>query len=477
VALSGTPGASLGELGDRTLSKVRRRIVPLMIWLYFIAFLDRNNVGFAKLTMSEDIGLSATAYGLGAGIFFIGYAIFEIPSNAGMHRWGARKWMARILVTWGIFATAMAAVQGETSFYVIRFLLGAAEAGFFPAVILYLTYWFPSAQRVAVLGLFILAQPLANAIGAPVSGLLLKLHGVWGLEGWQWLFILEGIPAIVMGVAVLFLVTDRPKDATWLAAEERRWLQETMDAEDAAKTASGSHSFMAGLKDRRSLIFAALYFGLVMGIYGLSLWLPSIVEAMGDLSTTQIGFIVPIPYLCAAVFMFFWTRHSDRTGERVGHATFSILLGAAGLLASGFLLENSPVWAMVALCVCAMGIFSSTPVFWELPSAVLGGAAAAAGIALINSLGNLGGFAAPYAVGALVDRTGDAKAGLFLLAGVLAITAVATFFYGRSTHAGRVPTASHEDVLAKEAAAFEMPSDELHHRGDPAEVTDRREGR
>jgi ACS family tartrate transporter-like MFS transporter len=328
-----------------------------------------------------------------------------------------------------------------------------------------------------VLGLFILAQPLANAIGAPVSGLLLKLHGVWGLEGWQWLFILEGIPAIVMGVAVLFLVTDRPKDATWLAAEERRWLQETMDAEDAVKTASGSHSFMAGLKDRRSLIFAALYFGLVMGIYGLSLWLPSIVEAMGDLSTTQIGFIVPIPYLCAAVFMFFWTRHSDRTGERVGHATFSILLGAAGLLASGFLLENSPVWAMVALCVCAMGIFSSTPVFWELPSAVLGGAAAAAGIALINSLGNLGGFAAPYAVGALVDRTGDAKAGLFLLAGVLAITAVATFFYGRSAHAGRVPTASHEDVLAKEAAAFEMPSDELHHRGDPAEVTDRREGR
>jgi ACS family tartrate transporter-like MFS transporter len=250
-----------------------------------------------------------------------------------------------------------------------------------------------------------------------------------------------------------------------------------MDAEDAAKTASGSHSFMAGLKDRRSLIFAALYFGLVMGIYGLSLWLPSIVEAMGDLSTTQIGFIVPIPYLCAAVFMFFWTRHSDRTGERVGHATFSILLGSAGLLASGFLLENSPVWAMVALCVCAMGIFSSTPIFWELPSAVLGGAAAAAGIALINSLGNLGGFAAPYAVGALVDRTGDAKAGLLLLAGVLAITAVATFFYGRSAHAGRVPTASHEDVLAKEAAAFEMPSDELHHRGDPAEVTDRREGR
>ena len=477
MALPGTPGASLGELGDRTLHKVRRRVIPLMVWLYFIAFLDRNNVGFAKLTMSEDIGLSATAYGLGAGIFFIGYAIFEIPSNAGMHRFGARKWIARILVTWGIFATAMAAVQGETSFYIIRFLLGAAEAGFFPAVILYLTYWFPSAQRVAVLGLFILAQPLANALGAPVSGLLLKMEGIWGLHGWQWMYIIEGLPAIVMGFVVLVAVTDRPKDAMWLAPEERQWLQATMDAEDAAKTSAGSHSFVAGLKDRRSLIFAALYFGLVMGIYGLSLWLPSIVEAMGDLSTTQIGFIVPIPYVCAAAFVFFWSRHSDRTGERVGHATFSMVLAAAGLLASGFLLEASPVWAMVALCFAAMGTFSAISPFWELPSAVLGGAAAAAGIALINSLGNLGGFAAPYAVGALVDRTGDAKAGLLLLAGVLAVTAVATFLYGRSTHAGRVPTASHEDVLAKEAAAFEMPADELHHRGDPAEVADRRDRR
>ncbi len=477
MALPGTPGASLGELGDRTLRKVRRRVIPLMVWLYFIAFLDRNNVGFAKLTMSEDIGLSATAYGLGAGIFFIGYAIFEIPSNAGMHRFGARKWIARILVTWGIFATAMAAVQGETSFYIIRFLLGAAEAGFFPAVILYLTYWFPSAQRVAVLGLFILAQPLANALGAPVSGLLLRMEGIWGLHGWQWMYIIEGLPAVLMGFVVLVAVTDRPKDAMWLAPEERQWLQATMDAEDAAKTAAGSHSFVAGLKDRRSLVFAALYFGLVMGIYGLSLWLPSIVEAMGDLSTTQIGFIVPIPYVCAAAFVFFWSRHSDRTGERVGHATFSMVLAAAGLLASGFLLEVSPVWAMVALCFAAMGTFSAISPFWELPSAVLGGAAAASGIALINSLGNLGGFAAPYAVGALVDRTGDAKAGLLLLAGVLAVTAVATFLYGRSAHAGRVPTASHEDVLAKEAAAFEMPADELHHRGDPAEVADRRDRR
>jgi ACS family tartrate transporter-like MFS transporter len=467
----------LGELGDRTLRKVRRRVLPLMIWLYFIAFLDRNNVGFAKLTMSEDIGLSATAYGLGAGIFFIGYAIFEVPSNAGMHRYGARKWIARILVTWGIFATAMALVQGETSFYIVRFLLGAAEAGFFPAVILYLTYWFPAAVRVAVLGLFILAQPLANAIGAPVSGLILRMDGIWGLAGWQWMYILEGLPAIIMGFVVLFAVTDRPKNAMWLAPEERRWLQDTMDAEDAAKAAQGGHSFMAGLKDRRALIYAALYFGLVMGIYGLSLWLPSIVKAMGNLSTTQVGFIVPIPYICAALFVFYWSRHSDRTGERVGHATFSMLLGAAGLVASGFLLQSSPVWAMVAISVCAMGIFSAISPFWELPSAALAGAAAAAGIALINSLGNLGGFVAPYAVGALVDRTGDARAGLFLLAAVLLVTAMATVLYGRRTGAGTVPAASHEDVLAKEVAAFDLPADELHHRGGPTDPTDVADGR
>jgi MFS transporter, ACS family, tartrate transporter len=466
-------GTSLGELGDRTLSKVRRRVLPLMVWLYFIAFLDRNNVGFAKLTMSEDIGLSATAYGLGAGIFFIGYAIFEVPSNAGMHRWGARKWIARILVTWGLIATAMALVQGETSFYIVRFLLGAAEAGFFPAVILYLTYWFPAAQRVAVLGLFILAQPLANALGAPVSGLLLKMDGVWGLQGWQWMYIIEGLPAIIMGFVVLVAVTDRPKDALWLEPQERRWLQDTMDAEDAAKSAGGSHSFMDGLKDPRALVYAALYFGLVMGIYGLSLWLPSIVKAMGNLSTTQVGFIVPIPYLCAAAFVFFWSRHSDRTGERVGHATFSMLLGAAGLVASAFLLQASPVWAMVAICFCAMGIFSAISPFWELPSAALAGAAAAAGIALINSLGNLGGFVAPYAVGALIDRTGNAQAGLFLLAGVLLVTAIATFLYGRRTGAGTIPTASHEDVLAKVTADVDLPADELHHRGDPTDVSRR----
>jgi MFS transporter, ACS family, tartrate transporter len=467
MARSRTPVDSLGELGDRTIAKVKRRVLPLIVFLYFIAFLDRNNVGFAKLTMSEDIGLSASAFGLGAGIFFIGYAIFEIPSNAGMVRFGARKWIARILITWGFFATAMAAVGGETSFYIIRFLLGAAEAGFFPAIILYLTLWFPARQRVAVLGIFILAQPIANAIGAPISGLLLKMDGIWGLAGWQWMYIVEGVPAMLMAFVALKAMTDYPRDAMWLTLEERTWLQDKMDAEDAAKGTGHKHSFMAGLKDPRSLIFAGLYFGLVMGIYGLSLWLPSIVKAMGDLSNTQVGFIVPIPYICAAAFVWFWSRHSDRTGERVGHTSVAMLLGAAGMVASGFLIQSSPVLALIAICVAAMGIFAAISPFWELPAAALAGAAAASGIALINSLGNLGGFASPYAVGILVDKTGDSKYGLLMLAGVLFITAIATFLYGRTIHAGKVPTGSHEDLLAKEVAAFDLAAEELHHRGDP----------
>ena len=289
------PANQLDELGQRTLRRVRRRIMPLIVLLYFIAYLDRNNVGFAKLTMSEDIGLSASAYGLGAGIFFLGYALLEIPSNAGMYKFGARKWIARILISWGIFATAMCLVNGETSFYIIRFLLGAAEAGFFPAILFYLTLWFPAAQRVTVLGIFILAQPISNALGAPVSGLLLQMDGIWGLQGWQWLYIIEGIPAIILGILTPILMTDRPSHAHWLADDEREWLTTTMDDELAHKQKGQPHHFLAGLKDPRTIAYSALYFGLVCGIYGLGLWMPTIVAALGDFTTTQVGFIVAIP--------------------------------------------------------------------------------------------------------------------------------------------------------------------------------------
>lgn len=427
---------ALSELGDNTLRKVRRRIMPLIVLLYFVSYLDRNNVGFAKLTMSTDIGLNAAAYGLGAGIFFLGYALLEVPSNAGMYRFGARKWLARILITWGLLAAAMALVNGESTYYVVRFLLGAAEAGFFPAILFYLTLWFPAAQRVTVLGIFILAQPLSNALGAPVSGMLLQMDGVMGLHGWQWLYILEGMPAVLLGLLTPILMTDRPRDAKWLKNDEREWLANTMDAELALKSKSGHHNFLAGLKDKRTLAYSALYFGLVCGIYGLGLWMPTIVSALGKFSTTEIGFIVFIPYAIAAVFVYWWSKRADKTGKRAWHTAASMILAGAGLLAAGFLLPLNPFLAMVGLIASAMGIYGAIAPFLSMPSAALTGAAAASGLALINSLGNLGGFVAPYAVGLLKDTTGNNQSGLVFLSLCLAATGIATYLYARNRPEG-----------------------------------------
>ena len=422
----------LGELGDRTLRKVRRRVMPLIVLLYFVAYLDRNNVGFAKLTMSEDIGLNSAAYGLGAGIFFLGYALLEVPSNAGMYRFGARKWLARILITWGIFATAMCLVNGETTYYIIRFLLGAAEAGFFPAILFYLTLWFPAAQRVTVLGIFILAQPVSNALGAPVSGLLLQMDGVMGLQGWQWLYIIEGIPAIAPRPADPILMTDRPRDAKWLERRRARTGSPPPWTPNWPPSPSrGKHNFLAGLKDKRTLVYSALYFGLVCGIYGLGLWMPTIVAALGKFSTAEVGFIVFIPYAVAAVFVYFWSKRADRTGKRAWHASVSMVLAGVGLVAAGYLLPVNPFLAMVGLTLSAMGIYGAIAPFLSMPSAALTGAAAASGLALVNSLGNLGGFISPYAVGLLKDATGSNQSGLLFLSLCLCITAVATYLYAR----------------------------------------------
>jgi ACS family tartrate transporter-like MFS transporter len=450
------PANHLDELGHRTLRKVRGRLMPLIVLLYFVAYLDRNNVGFAKLTMSEDIGLSAAAYGLGAGMFFIGYALLEIPSNAGMYRFGARKWIARILISWGIFATAMALVNGEVSFYIIRFLLGAAEAGFFPAILFYLTLWFPARQRVLVLGIFILAQPVSNALGAPVSGLLLQMEGIAGLHGWQWLYIIEGIPAILLGLLTPVLMTDKPSHAHWLAADEREWLTRTMDEELAHKQKGQPHHFLAGLKDPRTIAYSALYFGLVCGIYGLGLWMPTIVAALGKFNTTEVGFIVAIPYTIAAVFVYYWGRRSDRTGNRVLHASISMVMAAVGLVAAGSLVQVNAILAMIALTLAAMGIYSAIAPFLAMPSTALVGAAAAAGLAMVNSLGNLGGFVAPYIVGVLNDASGDNRSGLLFLAACLAVTAVATYLYARKRPEGHVKPGTHAAVGEEAVAADEF---------------------
>ncbi|MEU6737524.1 MFS transporter [Streptomyces physcomitrii] len=430
---------------EQAIRKVRRRVLPVIVLLYFIAYLDRNNVGFARAGLEEDLGLSDAAYGLGAGIFFIGYVLMEVPSNAGMYRYGARRWIARILVSWGIMAVAMAFVRGEASFHVIRFLLGAAEAGFFPAVLFYFTLWFPVAQRVAALGVFVLAQPVANALGAPFSGLLLNLDGALGLQGWQWVFLVEGAPAVLLGLLAPLLLTDRPAEARWLSGPERDWLTRTIDAEAAATPAAGRAGFLAGLKDRRSLVYGALNFGMVCGIYGLGLWLPAIVDAIGGYSSTQLGLITMIPYAVSVPCVYYWSRRADRTGRRAWHASVSLVLAAVGLVGAAFLLAVSPVAALASLSLAAIGIYAAVAPFLAMPSAALAGAAAAAGLGLVNALGNVGGFVAPYAVGLIKSGTGDLRIALVALAACLAVTGLLVHRFAASrpegTAASRIPAA------------------------------------
>ncbi|NNG40880.1 MFS transporter [Flexivirga sp. ID2601S] len=450
------------ELASATSRKVRRRLLPIIGVLYFIAFLDRNNVSFGKLEMSGDIGLTSVAYGFGAGLFFVGYALFEIPSNAGMYRYGARFWIARIMVSWGVAACAMAFVTGPVSFGIVRLLLGIAEAGFFPAILFYLTLWFPARERVTVLGLFVLAQPISNAIGAPLSGLLLGLDGLLGIHSWQWLFLLEGVPAILLGFLVPRLLTDRPEDAGWLSTQERRCLTATMAADAASRPAAGRERFTDGLRDRRALAYAALNFGMVCGIYGFRLWLPTIVDALGSFSSTQLGFIVMIPYAFAAGFMHWWAKRADRTGRRARHAAASMVLAASGLLGTALTAGWSAPVALLCLIVAACGVYAGTAPLLAMPSAAFTGAAAAAGLALVNGVGNLGGFVAPYLVGLLNEVTGNDRLSLVFLAGVLLVTAVATFWYADRRPEGSVrltaPT-EHTNEFQEEHHASTVRSD------------------
>ena len=442
MSTSAVPGPVAGpdskSVERSTLSKVRRRLLPIIAVLYFIAFLDRNNVGFAKLTMGADVGLTEAAFGFGAGVFFIGYAIFEVPSNAGMVRFGARKWIARIMISWGILSTAMIFTAGPTSFAVLRFLLGAAEAGFFPAMIFYLTLWFPQKVRVTVLGTFILAQPISNAIGAPLSGAILAMPEFLGVQDWQWLFIIEGVPAIVLGILVPKLLTDRPEEATWLSDAERGWLTSTIAHENSLVAQTGHGRFLDGLKDSRVWAYAMLNFGMVCGIYGFGLWLPTVIKSLGQFSTVQVGLISVIPYGAAAVFLYLWARNSDRTGLRAAHAAGSMVLAAVGLIGAGLTAAGSPVLALLFLTIAAMGVYSATAPLLAMPASVFVGAAAAAGIGLVNAVGNVGGFVAPYAVGLINQATGGTRVSLFFLAGLLVLTAVATIAYAGRRPEGRV---------------------------------------
>ncbi|MDI4235976.1 MFS transporter [Bradyrhizobium sp. Arg237L] len=400
------------EIETSTIRAISARLIPFLVLAYFFSYLDRVNLSFAALTMNADLKFSPLVFAWGAGIFFIGYFIFEVPSNLALERFGASRWIARIMVTWGVISALMATVSGERSFLVLRFLLGVAEAGFFPGIILYLTYWYPAEYRARFMAAFAVAVPVSTVIGAPISGLLLGLDGVMGLRGWQWLFIIEGIPSVLLGIVTWFYLTDKPEKANWLTAEQKAWLKAKLDAEAAAKQAVRHFTLGEALSSPKVITLSLIYFGFVGALYGMQFWLPQIVKAFG-LTNAQTGFVTAIPYLFGTIAMVLWARHSDASRERVAHVGGPLLLTALALGVSSYLTD--PIITMVVLTVAAIGIFCTFAVFWTLPTAWLSGTAAAGAIALINSIGNLAGFGGPYLIGWVKDATGNTSTGLLVL--------------------------------------------------------------
>ena len=400
-----------------------------MIALYTVSFLDRVNISFAALTMNKDLGFTPVIYAWGAGIFFFGYFLFEVPSNVILTRVGARVWIARIMATWGVISAGSAFVQGPTSFYVVRFLLGLAEAGFAPGMIFYLSLWFPAAVRARYAAAYFLAIPLTNVIGGPVSGVILGVDGVLGLHGWQWLFIIEAIPALVLAGVVFFYLPDGPGDARWLSEHERATITSAL----AAERKSGEeqvHGVWNALADARVILLCAIYFAIVVGLYGIGYWLPQIVQAMG-FSNFEIGFLVALPYAAAGLAQFLWGRHSDIKGERIWHTALPSLMSALAFALSAAL--QAPLMVLIALAFAAIGICATLAPFWAMPPRFLSGRGAAAGIAAINAVGNLGGFIGPYAVGWALQVTGSYAGGMAILSLSLLIGAGLVLAMGRFT--------------------------------------------
>jgi ACS family tartrate transporter-like MFS transporter len=403
------------------VARVTRRLIPFLFLLYILAFLDRVNVGFAALEMNQALGFGPAVYGLGAGMFFLGYCLFEVPSNLVLYRTGARVWIARIMITWGLAASAMILVRTPWSFYLLRFLLGVAEAGFFPGIIFYLTHWYPARDRARAYSWFLAAIPVSGIVGGPLSGALLGLDGRLGLQGWQWLFLLEGIPSAAVGLLVLVLLPERPADARWLAPEERASLESALAAERADVVAEHGASLGRALVSPRVWWLGTVYFLIVAGLYAFSLWLPQLVKGSGTLSNLEVGAITAVPYLVAAAGMVLVGGSSDRSGERHLHLAAPALAAAAGFVAVAFV--RAPVPLIAALSVAAFGLLACLGPFWALPTAFLKGEAGAGGIALINSMGALGGFVGPYLLGVVKDRTGSFTAGLLLLGAMVAVAA------------------------------------------------------
>ena len=409
-------------VADAVYRKVAWRLIPLLFLCYIAAYLDRVNVGFAKLQMQQALQFSDSVYGFGAGIFFIGYFIFEIPSNVLLHKVGAGRWIARIMVTWAVLSAATMFVDSAISFYVVRFLLGVAEAGFFPGIILYLTYWFPAARRGKATSLFLTAIAVAGVVGGPVSGWILhSLDGANGWRGWQWLFLLEALPSLVLGVLAWMYLEDRVKNAQWLTLEERELIARDIGAEESRK-ADGN--LAAVLADGKVWLLAFVYFAVVSGLYGVSFWLPTIIKAMGVSDPLQVGFVSAVPWIFGIVAMIIVARSADARQEYRWHTAVSAVVGAAGLLIS-VAFHADVMLSMAGLTLCTMGIMCALPIFWSNPTALLGGTAAAMGIAFINSVGNLAGFAMPWIIGMIKDATKSTDAGLEMLAALMVLGAVA----------------------------------------------------
>ena len=416
------------EIEKSCMSKVAWRLIPLLIAGYFFAFVDKVNVGFAALTMNKDLGLSSSAFGFGAGIFFIAYFLFGVPSNLVLVRVGARRWIACILCSFALAAGAMAFIEGPRSFFFVRFIVGAAEAGFFPGIIFYMTQWFPALHRARMMGYFIVAIPLSFVVGAPLSALFLHLNGVFGLAGWKWLYLCEAVPAILISFTMLKVLSDRPQDAKWLSASEKSWLADTLASERAEQAGQTQSGTLSVLVDPNMLALALIYSGAVATTFGVVFFLPTIVHGFG-LSITQTSLVTIIPYGIGAVGMVLWGWDSDRRQERKFHAAISLFLAGAGVAGAAVL--PSLAFKIAAFSLGAFGTFSLLPVFWTMPPRFLAGATVAAGIAAINSLGNLTGFAAPFAVGFIKDRTGQFFGGLLLIAGLAIVSSVTVLLLHR----------------------------------------------
>lgn len=421
MSTAAAPLHEVSTLEKETMRKVFMRIIPFVIFAYFLCFIDRINISFAALTMSRDLALTSTMFGFGAGVFFIGYFIAEVPSNVLLERFGTRLWIARIMVTWGIISALMSMVTGEYSFYIMRFLLGVAEAGFFPGVVFYFTYWFPARYRAKVSSRFLMASPLSLMIGAPLSTWLLGFDGIAGFAGWQWLFILEGVPTMLFGVVTFFFLTNRPREAQWLNPEEREWLENTMEAERADVQKRRHFSLKDALLSPIVLVLGFVYFCTQMPGYGFQMWIPQVLQSFGGLTNIQIGFITSIPFLFALIGLGILGWSSDRTMERKWHFIAGTVLAGGGMIIGASLLDQ-PVMAVVCLTLCAAGLWGLMGVFWTIPPMFLTGVAAAGGIAFINSIGNLGGFFGPFVMGWLKDVTGSFSAGLICL-GLVELTA------------------------------------------------------